>query len=347
MIQRRSILRSAAAVAVGAPALVGLAQQSVTFKFHTFMTPTSDTWALLCKPWMDKVTAESSGRIRFEGYPSMQLGGTAVQLYDQVKDGVVDFVWTLPGLNGGRFPRSEVFELPFLMNNPEATSKAFWEYAHTHAPDEYKDVHPIALHVSGPGVFHSRRKAILTTGDLRGMKVRGPSRQVTKLLSALGATPVGMPLPAIPDGMVKGTIDAAVLPWQTMTAVKLDELAKFHSDFPASTGALYTTTFIMAANKAKIESLAPDLRKVIDSNSGLSTSAWCGKTTASTDPNGRKAATDRGNAIATITGAEAREFVRAGAQVSEEWVAEMGKRGQDGRKLLESARALIAKHGRG
>jgi TRAP-type C4-dicarboxylate transport system substrate-binding protein len=346
MIQRRSILRTAAAVALGAPALSGLAQQSVTLKFHTFMTPSSDTWALLCKPWMDKVTAESQGRIKFEGYPAMQLGGTAVQLYDQVKDGVVDFIWTLPGLTAGRFPRSEVFELPFMMNNAEATSKAFWEYIQTQAPDEYKDVHLIALHVSGPGILHSRRKPIHTTADMKGMKVRGPSRQVTKLLSALGATPVSMPLPMIPDALSKGTIEAAVLPWQTVPAVKVDELTKFHSEFPPAVGALYTTTFIMAANKAKYESLSPDLKRVIDNNSGMATSAWCGKTTASTDPNGRKIVADRGNEITVIKPADAAEFVKVSAQLDEEWIAEVSKRGYDGKKLFDAAKALVAKHGR-
>lgn len=347
MIQRRIFLRASAAAALGTPVLAGLAQQAVTFKFHTFMAPGSDTWLHLCKPWMDKVSAESKGRIRFEGFPGMQLGGTAPQLFDQVKDGVVDFIWTLPGLTGGRFPRSEVFELPFIMNNPEATSKAFWEYVHTHAADEYRDVHPIALHVSGPGVFHSRRKPILKTTDLQGLKVRGPSRQVTRLLSALGATPVGMPLPQIADALLKGTIDAAVVPWQTVPAVKLDELSKFHSDFPAGTGALYTTTFLMAANKEKIAALPQDLRKVIDNNSGIGTSGWAGKTTASTDPVGRKAAADRGNQITTISGVDAEAFVKAAAQVDEEWVVEITKRGYDGKKLLAAARELIAKHGRG
>jgi len=346
MIQRRSLLRAAAAVSVGAPCLSGIAQQSITWKFHTFMTPASDTWALLCKPWMDKVTTESQGRIKFEGYPSQQLGGTPPQLYDQLKDGVIDVTWTLPGLSGGRFPRTEVFELPFLMNNAEATSKAFWEYVQTNAPQEYKDVHLLALHVSGPGVIHSRRKAIYTAADMKGMKVRAPSRQVTKLLSALGAVPIGMPLPMIPDGLSKGTIEATVLPWQTVPAVKVDELCKFHSEFPAATGALYTTTFVMAANKEKYEALAPDLKRVIDNNSGLATSAWCGKTTASTDPVGRKIVSDRGNAIHTISAADAAEFVKVSAQVEAEWIAEMSKRDINGKALVDSAKALIAKHGR-
>jgi hypothetical protein len=85
----------------------------------------------------------------------------------------------------------------------------------------------------------------------------------------------------------------------------------------------------------------------MDNNSGLATSAWAGKTTASTDPIGRKAAADRGNQITTITGADADAFVRASAQLDEEWVAEISKRGYDGRKLLVTAKGLIAKHGRG
>jgi TRAP-type C4-dicarboxylate transport system substrate-binding protein len=140
MIQRRTLLQSSAAVALGAPALSGWAQQSVTLKFHTFMAPQSSVWLTMHKPWMDKVEKESGGRIKFEGYPAMQLGGTPVQLYDQAKDGVVDIVWTLPGNTAGRFPRIEAFELPFMMNNAEATSKAYWEYVQTMAVDEFKDV---------------------------------------------------------------------------------------------------------------------------------------------------------------------------------------------------------------
>ena len=135
MIQRRTLLKSgAAAAALGAPGLSALAQQTVTLKFHTFMAPQSNVWINMHKAWMSKVEAESGGRIKFEAYPAMQLGGTPVQLYDQAKDGVVDIVWTLPGNTAGRFPRIEVFELPFMMSNAEATSKAYWEYVQTMAP---------------------------------------------------------------------------------------------------------------------------------------------------------------------------------------------------------------------
>ena len=344
MIHRRTLLKSGA-VALGAPALA-LAQQSVTLKFHTFMSPMSGVWLNMHKPWMEKVEKESGGRIKFEAYPAMQLGGTPVQLYDQARDGVVDIVWTLPGNTAGRFPRVEVFELPFMLNNAEATSKAYWEYVQTMAPDEFKDTHVLALHVHGPGMFHAKDKLIKTPADLRGMKVRGPTRQITKLLQSIGATPVGLPLPQIPDALTKGTIDATAIPWEVVPAVKVHELTKFHSEFPANMPGLYTTTFVMAMNKAKYESLPADLKKVIDNNSGLATSGWLGKVQQANDIPGRKSAVDRGNTIYQITPADTQEFVKRSSTVDDEWVADMNKRGFDGKKLLETAKALIAKHGK-
>ncbi|MEY2736091.1 MAG: hypothetical protein RLZ58_1500, partial [Pseudomonadota bacterium] len=335
-----------AVAALGAPALGAIAQSTVTLKFHTFMAPQSLVWLTMHKAWMEKVEKESNGRIKFEGYPAMQLGGTPVQLYDQAKDGVVDIVWTLPGNTAGRFPRIEVFELPFMMNNAEATSKAYWEYVQTVAQDEFKDTHLLALHVHGPGMFHTVDKQIKTVNDLRGLKMRGPTRQVTKLLASVGATPVGMPLPQIPDALSKGTINGAVIPWEVVPSVKVHELTKFHSEFPANAPALYTTTFVMAMNKAKYESLPADLKKVIDNNSGLATSGWLGKTQQSNDVPSRKVVADRGNTIYQITPADAAEFVKRSSQIDDEWVADMNKRNYDGKKLLETAKALIAKHGK-
>jgi TRAP-type C4-dicarboxylate transport system substrate-binding protein len=277
----------------------------------------------------------------------MQLGGTPVQLYDQARDGVVDIVWTLPGNTAGRFPRIEAFELPFMMNNAEATSKAYWEYVQTQAPDEFKETHVIALHVHGPGMFHSATKQIRSVADLRGMKVRGPTRQITKMLGSVGATPVGMPLPAITDALSKGTIDACAIPWEVVPSIKVHELTKFHSEFDNTGAALYTTTFVMAMNQAKYNSLAPDLKKVIDANSGMAASAWLGKTQQSNDPAGRKTAVDRGNTIYQFTAAQRDEFIKLSGNVDDEWVADMDKRGFKGAQLLSTAKALIAKHGRG
>jgi TRAP-type C4-dicarboxylate transport system substrate-binding protein len=344
MIQRRTLLKSSAAVALGAPTLSGLAQQAVTLKFHTFMSPQSQVWLGMHKPWMEKVEKESAGRIKFEAYPAMQLGGTPVQLYDQAKDGVVDVIWTLPGNTAGRFPRIEVFELPFMMSNAEATSKAYWEYVQTVAQDEFKDTQVLALHVHGPGVIHTVDKPVKSIEDMRGLKLRAPTRQVTKLLAMLGATPVGMPLPQIPDALSKGTIKGCVIPWEVVPSVKVNELTKYHAEFDPAGGSLYTTTFVMAMNKAKYNALAPDLKKVIDNNSGMATSAMLGKVQQGNDVPGRKSASDRGNSIYTVSPAEAQEFRRKSRTVEVEWVQDMNKKGFDGKKLLDTARSLIEKH---
>ena len=345
-MKRRTLLQSSAAAAVlAAPALSSFAQQPVvTLKFHTFMAPLSNVWVNMHKAWMAKVEKESGGRIKFEGYPAMQLGGTPVQLYDQAKDGVVDIIWTLPGNTAGRFPRVEVFELPFMMTNAEATSKAYWEYVQTMAADEFKDVQVLALQVHGPGVIHTADKPVKSVADMKGLKLRAPTRQATKLLASLGATPVGMPLPGIPDALSKGTINGCVIPWEVVPSVKVHELTKFHAEFDPAGGALYTTTFVMAMNKAKYNSLPADLKKVIDNNSGMATSAWLGKVQQGGDVAGRKAAVDHGNTIFTVGAAEAQEFRRKSRLIEQEWVEDMNKRGFDGKKLLDTARALIDKH---
>ncbi len=343
-MKRRSLLQGAAAAALGVPALSGLAQQSVTLKFHTFMAPQSNVWLSMHKPWMEKVEKESGGRIKFEAYPAMQLGGTPVQLYDQARDGVVDVVWTLPGNTAGRFPRVEVFELPFIMTNAEATSKAYWEYIQTQAPDEFKETQVIALHVHGPGMFHSASKLVKTPGDLKGMKVRGPTRQVTKLLGALGATPVGMPLPQIPDALSKGTIEACVIPWEVVPSVKVHELTKFHTEFPANTVALHHDLRDGdEQGQVREPGAGPeegDRRQLGHGHVGLARQDAAGQRC-------RSAASPRSTTATRSTRsarAEAQEFTKVAGPIDDEWVADMNKRGFDGKKLLQTAKDLIAKH---
>jgi TRAP-type C4-dicarboxylate transport system substrate-binding protein len=332
----------AAAVAFGTAG--SALAQTVTLKFHTFMSPQSNVWRDMHMAWMDKVEKESGGKIKFERYPAMQLGGTPLNLYDQAKDGVVDVVWTLVGNTPGRMPRTEVFELPFMMTNAEATSRAMWEYVQANAKDEFKDVQLLATHVHGPGVIHTKDKPVKSVTDLKGLKMRGPTRLITNMLRTVGATPVGMPLPQIPDALSKGVIDGAVIPWEVVPAVKVNELTKFHSEFDPKLPALYTTTFVLAMNKAKYDSLPPDVKKVIDANSGIETSAWLGKVQEGNDLKGRKTAEERNNTITRLGPAEYEAFRKASDPVDDAWVKEMDGKGFNGKALLDNARALIQKH---
>ena len=200
--------------------------QEVTLKVHHFLPAGSYAQQMFIQPWCDKVAKESANRVKCQIYPSMQLGGTPPQLIDQLKDGTVDVIWTLPGYTPGRFPRVEVFELPFMMQSPEATSKALWDYVQQFAPDEFKGLRLLATHVHGDGVFHLVNKPIKTLADFKGLKLRAPTRQTNKLLAALGATPVAMPVPAVGEALAKGVIDGAVVPYEVVPAVKIQELVK-------------------------------------------------------------------------------------------------------------------------
>lgn len=316
--------------------------QEVTLKVHFFLPASSFANTLFIQPWCDKIAKESNNKMKCQSYPSMQLGGTPPQLFEQVRDGVADIVWTLPGYTAGRFPSVEVFELPFMMQNPEATSKALWDYVEQYGAAEFKDVKALAFHVHGDGVFHMTAKPIKTAADLKGLKLRAPTRMTNRFIALLGATPVSMPVPQVGDALSKGVIDGAVVPYEVVPSVKIQELVKFHSETDPAEPAFYTSTFIFAMNKAKYESLPPDLKKVIDNNSGQALSGQIGKAFLQADAEGKKLTAK--NTTNVIPKAELENWKKLGQPLSDGWVADMNAKGQDGKKMLDGAKALIAKH---
>jgi TRAP-type C4-dicarboxylate transport system substrate-binding protein len=327
------------AAALAAP----VAAQEVTLKVHHFLPASSFANTLLIQPWCDKIAKESANRLKCQIYPSMQLGGTPPQLFEQARDGVADVVWTLPGYTAGRFPSLEVFELPFMMQSPEATSKALWDYVQQYSLNtEFKDVKPLAFHVHGDGVFHMTKKPVVTAADLKGLKLRAPTRMTNKFIALLGATPVSMPVPQVGDALSKGVIDGAVVPYEVVPAVKIQELVKFHSETDPAEPAFYTSTFILAMNKAKYESLPADLKKVIDNNSGQALSGMAGKAFLQADGEGKKLTTK--NTTNVIAKAELDKWKLLAQPLADGWVSDMNSKGANGKQMLDTARALIAKH---
>jgi TRAP-type C4-dicarboxylate transport system substrate-binding protein len=318
--------------------------QTVTLKVHHHLPAGSAAQTMFIKPWCDKIAQESGDKLKCQIYPSMQLGGTPPQLFDQVKDGLADVTWVLPGYTAGRFPLTEVFELPFMMQNPEATSKALWDYVNQNpgVAAEFKDVKLLALHVHGDGVFHMTGKPVKTLADLKGTKLRAPTRQTNKLLAALGATPVAMPVPQVSEALSKSVIDGALVPYEVVPSVKIQELAKFHSETDPSEPAIYTSTFVFAMNKAKYDSLSPELKKVIDANSGVALSGLIGKTFLAADELGKKL-TEK-NAHNVIPAAELQGWKKIGEGITNDWVADVTAKGANGKQLLDNARGLIAKY---
>ena len=341
-MKKRSLLKTTLAAALLLAGGHAMAQQNVTLRLHQMLPPQATIPAKALIPWSQKVERDSGGRIKVQLFHAMQLGGTPPQLFDQAKDGVVDLTWTVLGYTPGRFNKAEVFELPFMTTTAEASSKAFQEYVEKFAADEFKDVKIIAVHTHGPGLFHSK-EPITSLDSLRGMKVRGGSRIINNMLTKLGATPVGMPVPAVTEGLSKGVIDATTIPWEVTPALKVSQLVKNHTTF-AGTHGLYTQTFVFAMNKAAYEKLPADLKKVIDDNSGMVAAEMLGRAMDQGDVAGREIAVKAGNKIVALDIHETQRWRRTAASVETDWVNEMKGKGIDGAKLAAEARALIEKH---
>jgi TRAP-type transport system periplasmic protein len=327
-------------------AVLGAAAQAqeVTLKFHHIWPTVAQGHTRVVAPWCDKIATESNNRMKCQILPAMTGGGTPAQLVDRVKDGVDDLTITLPGYTAGRFPIMEAFELPFMTNTAEAASTAAWDYYSKYATKEFPGTRILATWVHDEGFISTSSKPVKTLDDFKGLKVRAASRQSSKLLAKLGATPVGMPIPGVADAMTKGTLDGFLTAWEIIPSFKLQEVSKYHTEVEPSRPSLFTAGFVFAMNQAKYDSLPADLKKVIDNNSGTALSRQIGRYWDEATAVGRKAAKDRGNTFIQIDAAETDNWIKASAGLHDEWVADMDKRNLPGKQMLQDARDLIKKY---
>lgn len=315
--------------------------QEVTLKLHQFLPAQANVPKLILDVWADNVEEASEGRIKIDRFPSMQLGGVPPELMDQAADGIADIVWTVVGYTPGRFPTTEVFELPFLVTDARAASYAYWKMYEEHMQDEFSDVHILGTWVHGPGIIHSA-DPIEVPADMNGLKIRGASRQVNALLQELGAESIGMPVPAVPEALSKGVIDGTTIPWEVTGALKTSELVENHTEFTGPM--LYTVTFVLAMNNNAYNDLPDDLKTVIDDNSGLEFSVFAGGVMADTDEGARDIAVDLGNNIITLDAAASADWATAAAPVTLAWIEDVAEKGLDGQALIDQATALMQEY---
>lgn len=332
----------------GAALLTGLAGSAaaaeVEISVMHFLSAKAPAQTQLIEPWARALEAQSGGRIHVTIYPAMQLGGKPPQLIDQVRDGVVDVVWTLPGYTPGRFPKISVFELPFMISDAVATTQAAQAYYEAHATDEFAEVHPLLFHVHARGALHMKGGVIDSVGAFKGLKLRAPTRPIGDALAAFGSEPIFMPVPQMPEALSKNVIDGTVVPWEVTTSLKLAELTTSHTEILGDHG-LYTSVFLFAMNKPKWDALPDDLKAVVAANSGMNIAAQIGQAWEDAEQPGREAAVARGNRIVELPAADVEALKTLSQPVIEAWVAEMNGKGLDGAALLQSARELIAQYG--
>lgn len=343
METRRQALGMAGAAALA----FGLATPAVAaefeFNLQSFLPSQATIPSRIIDVWADGIEEASGGRIGIRRYGAMQLGGKPPELLDQVIDGVIDITYNVVGYTPGRFPSTEVFELPFIVNDAVPASAAFWTMLEEDiAGREFSDVKLLGGWVHGPGVIHSNRE-VRVPADFNGMKIRGASRQVNALLSELGATPVGMPVPAVPEALSKGVVDGTTIPWEVTKSLKVPELVENHTEFTGPM--MYTVTFVLAMNKDRYAALPDDLKAVMDENSGLEFSKFAADVMQTYDGPAREIALDRGNNVVTLDAEQSAVWADAAQPVYTAWLASMKEKGIDGAALIERAKALMEENG--
>jgi TRAP-type C4-dicarboxylate transport system substrate-binding protein len=316
------------------------AQAQVTLRLHHFLPPSSNGQQRFLAPLAQRIEQASSGRMRIQIFPAMQLGGTPPQLFDQARDGVVDIVWTLPGTTPGRFPSTEVFELPFVPSRSGRTNaRAVQEFGQTHLVNEFREVQVLCWWAHDHGLIHANRQ-ITRLEDMNGLRLRFPTRLAGEALRALGAQAIGMPIPQVPEALANRVIDGTVIPWEVVPSIRVHELVRFHTEIPGSP-TFYTSTFVLAMNKARYDGLPADLKQILDANTGMVAATMAGEAWDAASAASEAIVRARaGNTIAALPEAEVARFRAATRPVVDAWL----QGGQGRGALLEAARAMLAKH---
>ena len=313
--------------------------EPITLRLHTFNSPKAIAVQQFLLPWAKEIELRSEGRAIVQVYPAMQLGGRPSDLYAQARDGVVDIVWTLPGYTAGRFPLTEVFEMPFVCGDAMATSQALTEFHELHMQDEYSDTYPLVFHAAAAGHIHTTNKQVLTLEDLAGLKIRAPSQASAEILKALGAVPVGMPVPQVYEALSRGVVEGAWIPWTIMRPFRLHEVTQYHMEV-----SLFCPLFVMTMNRARYEGLPEDIRNIIDETTGPVLAKRLGRLWQDDEKPGRDIAVELGHPIVPLSDLERRRWRDVTQPVIDSWLGKVNAMGHDGMTLLEDARHLVDKY---
>ncbi|MCP1199522.1 TRAP transporter substrate-binding protein [Notoacmeibacter sp. MSK16QG-6] len=343
-MQRRQFLAGAAAGALAMPGLMRTAwaqEPEITLKLHHFLGPKAPAHTKMFTPWAETIAEKSGGRVKIEIYPSMTLGGAPPQLFRQVADGVVDIVWTVNGYTPGLFPRSEAFELPGVyVNDITATNLAMRQLFDEWLAPEYEPVHVLFNHVHAGQAFHMAEEPVRTVADTQGKKLRVPGPTGNAVVEAMGATPVTMPVPDLPQALSTSGVDGALIPWEIIPPLQLQEVTKYQIEGPDNKR-FGTTTFQVSMNKNRWESLPEDLQQVFNEASNEDWLREIGEVWRAADDHGIEVATKAGNEHIVLTEEEMKTFDDALAPVVDKWIEEHSG-DFDAAGLVEAARKAIA-----
>lgn len=343
-MKTRTLFSAALAAALGATVSLSAVAAEFNLKLHHFLPPKAPAHTKMLEPWAKSIEEASNGRVKIEIFPAMSLGGKPPQLIRQVRDGVVDLVWTVNGYTPGLFPRTEVFELPFIhTNDAAATNQAMFDMFESDLAEEYTGLKVMFLHVHAGQAIHMVDKAVRSPADLAGTKLRIPTRTGAWVIEAMGASPAAMPVPALPQALSKKVVDGALIPWEIIPPLGLQDLTQHQIEGNDKTR-FGTTTFQVSMNENSWNKLPEDIQQIFMDNSGADWWKEVGDIWTASDEFGIGLAVKAGNTHTTLTSEETAAFREVLEPVVGRWVKEVSDKGIDGEALVNKARESIAKY---
>ncbi len=331
-----AILFGAMALALPASAA---AQQKFELKFGHF-TPAQHPMSNWIQAWADKIEKDSGGRIAPKIFPGAQLGPPPIY-YDAARTGQLEVAWFLSGGTPGRFPLTELINLPYLVGSSEIGTKVLndKELRSKYLDAEHKGVKLLVLFTHQPGQVHTTRKAIRTVEDMKGLRIRFSSPTIRDFVAALGATPVGVAPTEITEQLQKGTIDGTFIDYGGAgISFKMGGTVKYTTEMYS-----YVASFGLAMNPAFYDKLPADLKKLVD-DSFTGVEKAIGEGWDSIDGPGKKALVDGGAEIIRLSEQETARFRKTGEQVAEDKIKELEGKGLPARAVYNMMRELSEKH---
>lgn len=311
-----------------------------TLTVHHFLSPKAPAHTKLLMPWAKKIEELSKGKIKVELFPSMSMGGKPNELYKQARNGSSDIVWTVAGYTPGVFPRTEVYELPTVHKGSSlATTIAIRENFDL-IKDDFKKIKPLLIHTHAGNALHMTDKRVRNVADLKGMKLRTPSRVGAWWIEEVGAEPVGMPMPGFPQALSKKAVDGGLIPFEVFPPFKFHQLTEYSTE-----NRFGTSVFMLLMNKDRFNSLSKELQDIIEESFNMDMVKHIGQVWMDVEKPGMKMqANSKNSEVAKLDDKTMAEFNAVGQKVVDKWVKEANSKGIDGEKLVREARKAIAKH---
>ena len=326
------------AIALALPAGAA-AQQKFEMKVGHF-SPAQHPMSVWLEKWAQKIEQDSGGRIAAKMFHGAQLGPPPIY-YDAARTGQLEVAWFLSGGTPGRFPLTELINLPYLVGSAEIGTKVLndRELRSKYLDAEHKGVRLALLFTHQPGQIHTTKKPIRTTEDMKGMRLRFSSPTIRDFVAALGATPVGVAPTEITEQLQKGTIDGTFIDYGGAgIAFKMGGTVKHVTEMYS-----YVASFGIAINPAFYDKLPADLKKLID-DSFVGVEKAVGEGWDSIDGPGKKALVDGGAETFRLSANETANFRRIGEQVAEAKIKELESKGMPARAVYNMMKELSARH---